>query len=487
MKTPLLALAVALVLALPADAAGDERIALGDVPCTDDAWFWTQDGPRRFAVDRNLMGRGLSIGGRAYQRGIAGHTGFSAVYNLSGLATSFRCLVGVDDEDHPRDRDGQDRAADLDAVVLVDRREVLRTTIRLGAAAIPLSVDLAGAQQLELRGEYGRTGFVRQRIDFVDAEFSVGDPARFLAAAADRQARARAERSMAVEYPDAPGWKLHGIRKEAYRGLANAYRITTPHLELVVAPECGGMICSLSAPGGRNLLSENFDPARAELARGRAADGGGHFNRHQPGRLFVPPEPLLLYGRYTIGFPAEGRIVMRSPESSYLFLRQGYEIAIADDGGSLRIRNIQTNTAPFPQECGIWSITRIDTGATTALRIPAGIPEPPLPPFFEPREHAGMVRSDQGWDEIVLAPEVRRLLEAQAIEWRSFSSRPAIEAHVGGLVFTTALPDGGSRRDRHPVHLYLSKRFIELEFHGETGLVPPGGSVELAETWSLAR
>lgn len=463
-----------------------ESIALGEVPCTDAAWFWTHDGHQQPVIDRNLQGHALSIGGRQYQHGISGHTGFSAVYNLSGLASSFTCLAGIDDEEHPKDPVEVGAAADLDIVVLVDRRERLRRKVRLGEAAIPIAIELTGAQQLELRGEYGKAGFTRQRVDFVDPQLVVDGRERFLAAAAGWRDRVAAERDRRVAYPDPPAWKDVAIRRVAYRGLANAYRITTRHLELIVTPEHGGMISSLSLPGGRNLISENYDPARVDLARGRAPDGGGHFNRHQPNRLFNPPDPILLYGNSTIEFPAEGRIVMRSPESCYLFLRQGYEIAIAADGHGLQVRNIQTNTAPFAQDCGIWSITRIDTAAATAVRIPGEIPDPPLPSVFEPRDLLGMVQAAPGWDELPISPELRRLLEVRSLEWRRFARQHAIAARFGDTTFTTSIAAGGSSRDLHPIHLYLSKRFIELELHGETRSVEPGGSVELTETWNLS-
>lgn len=484
----ILPLAAALLASLCLGAA--ERISLGEVACTDAAYFWTQDGLRQPVLDRNLQGRAIAIGGQTYRRGLAGHTGFSAVYNLSGLATSFTCLVGLDDEDHPQDPAQGDRSADLVVLVLVDRKEVWRRTLRLGEPAVPLAVELTGAQQLELRGEYGKTGFFRQRIVFADPELVVTARDAFLHAADLWRQRAEGERARRLDYPAAPAWTTLDIRKVAYRGLGNAYRIATGKLEVIVAPELGGMIVSLAVPGGPNLLSEAFDPARVNRDRGRAPDGGGHFNRHQPKNQFLPPDPILLYGAYSIEFPAEGRIRLRSPESCYLFLRQAYELSFEPGGRGLHLVNIQENTAPFAQACGIWSITRVKPELATRLRIPAESPDPPRPATFEPRALAGLVRSGGDWNELDLSPALFDRLGGGSIEWQAYARSNRIEVAFGAVVFSKLFgvpaQPGDDLSGFYPTHLYLAKAFIELECHGPTLTLPPGGKVELHEDWTLA-
>ena len=80
-----------------------DKINIDSVPWTDACYFWSMEGKRLSVFNKNLMGNKLSISGVKYNKGIAGHTGFSVVYNLSGEALSFSAIVGVDDEAHPRD------------------------------------------------------------------------------------------------------------------------------------------------------------------------------------------------------------------------------------------------------------------------------------------------------------------------------------------------------------------------------------------------
>ena len=128
-----------------------DKISIDDVPWTDASYFWSAEGKRLPVFNCNLMGNQLSMGGEQYDNGIAGHTPFSVVYQLSGEALIFSAIVGIDDEAHPRDSE-EIKSASVEVQILLDRKIVKQFVIALGQKGVPIKIDLRGKEQLELRG-----------------------------------------------------------------------------------------------------------------------------------------------------------------------------------------------------------------------------------------------------------------------------------------------------------------------------------------------
>ncbi|MBN8217415.1 MAG: NPCBM/NEW2 domain-containing protein [Spirochaetes bacterium] len=466
---------------------GTEAVRLGEVPPTDAADFWTQDGPRPMVVDKNLQGHAIAIAGVTYARGISGHTGFSVVYNLSGLACGFTALAGIEDEDHPKDpKDGG--GADLNVVVLVDRKEVFRRNVRLGEKAIPLAIPLVGAHQIELRGEYGKSGFLRQRIAYADPLLEVSNRDGFLRQAAAWRERVAAGRQGMAGSAEVPPWKKIRIEKIAEGSNRGQFQVATSNLTLRFAPDIGGMILAFGPPGGPNAIHDDFKAPQNVPNRGACPDFGAHFNRFQPRNYFLPADPILLCGRYRVEFPAEGEIILSSPESAYLFLVQRYEIHLDPARPGLRVVNIQKNTAPFPQACGIWSITRVPPKAAREIAVPREAEGDTRKSALSPETHRDLIRRDGGWDRLDTAAALART-GAKGLEWQQQPAVNEIQVRYEGFRFRLQprlLPgDLDLMGDFYPAHFYVCPKFIEVESHGPTKILPPNGEIALEENWEL--
>lgn len=219
------------------------KLSLCDIPWTDAAHSWTWEGRKEPVKNRNLFGAKITIAGKQFEKGIAGHTGFSVVYNLSGEALRFTALAGIDDQAHPRDPETI-KASSVNVVILVDRNNVFNKIVHLHENPVPIDIDLTGKHQLELRGEFG-TGFHKQRIAFVNPELTVLNKRAFLKTAENWQAKVAKEKSTRVAYPAPPEWKNIAIQKIKWNKWQNAYKINNSKLELVLLPELGGRIISL--------------------------------------------------------------------------------------------------------------------------------------------------------------------------------------------------------------------------------------------------
>ncbi len=432
------------------------ELPLSEVPWTDAMLFWTHDGFMPPQFDRNLGGNPIRVGGKEFRRGMAVHTPASIVYHLGGRAERFTARIGIDDEDHPNDVPAAETTAYI--VLLADRREIFRRQVRLGQPPEPLDVRLTGVTHLEVRAETGRD-YPRQRVVFADPALTVREPEAFLAAARESFAQAEIARQHKADYPPPPAWKSFRIERCEAAGFRNAYRISDGVAEAVLLPEFGGRVYSFGLLNGPNLLQGNLPGKEAGFRQwGLAADfGGGHFVRPLPRNYFLPSDPILKHGEYDIAFPAEGTAVMTSAAMPGLLLRAIRLVRL--NKGKLEIENQLVNTAPFPRELGIWSLTRIRPEQLNSILFP----ESAQTTYFS-------------------LPKNNCLdLFGNSMEWLADSPNPAIEAKFR---------DGGAFRIEYgkepgTLHFFHDNRFTELEFHTPLRTVAPCEAVTLREIWQV--
>ncbi|MCK6486814.1 MAG: NPCBM/NEW2 domain-containing protein [Planctomycetes bacterium] len=455
------------------------------MPPTDQAHFWSQAGPRLAAVDANLFGHPIAIGGTVFPRGIAAHSGYSGVWRLAGMALSFSAAVGIEDEAHAQDGPG-DAEADAVFAVLVDRRVVERRTCRVGAPPQAIAVGLAGAQHLELRIEYGRSGFVRQRGAFAAPLLRLaGERPAFLAAAAQAAHAAQEERERpAPAWPVLPAWEGIALRREPFRAFPAALTIDTGACRLVVVPDHGGMVVSCRAGGGGEMIAGagNDAPPRS-LARGLLRDCGGHFVRSKPRNHFTPAEPLLLAGPYQLAFPADGVVELTSRTSPYLLLRQRCTLTLRAGSGAVAVRNTLVNAAPFAQEAGVWSLTRLRTGGLARIVFPVAAERTAVPESF-----AVFIAEVGGSSVLDVAALLAAPLGKGSLELLQWTDGDRVEAAFSdgsrlAVRSRDAEPYQAADRDRPSTHLYLVDAFTEVELHGPVRRLEPGGEAVLSESW----
>ena len=137
---------------LPRHAVWLEQLDLAGV---DQEWGAARRG---LSVD----GHALSIGGRVFKHGVGTHAESEMIVLLSGGATAFRALVGVDDE-----------VGELGTVtfaVWVDGEERYRSDVLHGGDPADLvAVDLTGAQQMMLVVEDGGDNINYDHADWASA------------------------------------------------------------------------------------------------------------------------------------------------------------------------------------------------------------------------------------------------------------------------------------------------------------------------------
>lgn len=460
---------------------GAEEIGLDTLPWTDAAYSWTPDGPALPQINRNLSGKGpIRIGGKTFSRGICGHTGFSIVYRLDRTADSFSAWFGIDEEQHPKDRPEK---TDVRFIILTDHRKVVDRTLPLGAKAEKAEIDLRGVHQLELRGEYG-CGFRLQRVAWAEAVFRTRTPEKLRAAL--KRNRLEHERKLAFipEYPSAPDWKNKQIRKVRWNGFENAWRIEWSSFEALLLPEYGGRIMEFRKKGGENLLKTTVFPGPERLLRGKTPDrSGGHFMRFHPSPAFYPNDPLLKHAPYTIAFPAEGEIVMTSPESTLFRIIFEYRLKLEPDG--LSVENRIINKAPYRRELGIWSITRLETSSLARLLLPPERRNPPAKLLLEQRGNLlNLIRTPERMILDLSTNPPERFSFAQL---RCWSDPPEIrtEGRNGTRMRIRYQTPAEDLNGEYPVHIFINSALTEEESHSQTLPREAGEALSFREHWSI--
>lgn len=430
---------------------GGAELSLAELPATAERAFWTWDGTRFPLRGRNLSGGPIRIGRTEYAAGLCGHTPFSCVYRTDARAEAFSAEIGVEATDHARDPilPGDPPPA-VTFRFFADFREVRRVRRLLGQPPEPVRIDLRGVRHFEIRAQAsgGRTSH-RCRTALGNPVFSTEDPDALRRALAG----AAAGIGEAPIFPPAPRWRGSTPEKIRFAGYAaGAYRFRTGQYELVLAPECAGRMLWFSRPGGPNLLAPELPVPRKEaLIPGGYPDfATGRFLRILPDDQLIPGDPVLETAPFSIDFPEENLVVMRSAESRVHEVSFEYRCRLLPDG--VAVTGIIRNLSSFPRSLGCWSLARADARKLRSVEIPgrAAILPETIPP--------------EGYETGASAP-----------------------------ARMTALFDTGERltitgpEEKCAVKLYRTGRFVELELLGECVSVPPGGTVRLRERWTLRR
>ncbi|MPM61548.1 hypothetical protein SDC9_108408 [bioreactor metagenome] len=472
-------------LALALSSAGGVEVALETVPWTASCYYRTPGGfpeetPRLPTVNSALNGGPISLNGRKYTQGVGGWIGGNMVYRLDGEAERFTARIGIDDSSVPASGSGSPVLPAAEIIVIVNRKIVLQQKIRYGEI-LPVELDLQGAQlfQVWFRGVHGAPGGF---IGIVDAAFDAARPETLVARLRHAAGEFRASLAEKPDYPPAPAWEKVRIEKIRWGEFADAYRISNGKIELVVAPEFGGRIMSFSLPGGKNLLMENRPHCRREMLRQGSSGNfaGGHFMRFRPVHTWLPLDVVLEHAPYSIEFPSEGTVLLRSRPSSWFQLRYEYEITVEPGKRECRVTDRIVNLAPYPQTLSIWSITRLERDGMVRLLLPPV--DRRRPAAFELRENdfnVGETGAEFTFGALGGVAEFRYFPVNNRIEYRIFrQDAPEFKIRYDGK---GAFPDNG----HFPLHVY-SAGFCEVESHGAKKRLNPGEYAEYAALWEIS-
>ena len=114
-----------------------------------------------YKTDRNVTGGQLRCGGRLYLKGLGVHSAARLSYQLDRPWSRFQAEVGIDDSTGGRGSVG--------FRVFVDgKQKYASPPIRGGMPPQAISIDLAGAKQLDLVVDYGEAGDVMDHADWLE-------------------------------------------------------------------------------------------------------------------------------------------------------------------------------------------------------------------------------------------------------------------------------------------------------------------------------
>ncbi|MBI5706495.1 MAG: NPCBM/NEW2 domain-containing protein [Armatimonadetes bacterium] len=116
-------------------------------------------------VGRSIEDKPLTVGGKVYTAGIGTHAASRLRLRLDGKATSFRCLIGVDDETQGR---GSIRVrVYLDGKVAFDSG-----TLKGGAPPAQVDLKLGGVKDFILVASGANDGIDYDHVDFIEPTFT---------------------------------------------------------------------------------------------------------------------------------------------------------------------------------------------------------------------------------------------------------------------------------------------------------------------------
>ncbi|HEY7315210.1 MAG TPA: NPCBM/NEW2 domain-containing protein [Gemmataceae bacterium] len=114
-----------------------------------------------YALNANVAGHDLRLGGSTYDKGVSLHSHSRLSYRAGGAYRRFEALVGLDERDG---REGSVRVRVLaDGEALVDRELTRRD------GAVPIAVKIEGVRELTLEVDFGAGADVQDVVNWVDA------------------------------------------------------------------------------------------------------------------------------------------------------------------------------------------------------------------------------------------------------------------------------------------------------------------------------
>jgi hypothetical protein len=170
-------------------------------------------------------------------------------------------------------------------------------------------------------------------------------------------------------------------------------------------------------------------------------------------------------------------VVLRSAVSRVSLTASEYRFELPPGADRLTIVNTVVNRAPFPQELGVWSLTRADRKGARRICLPgvhtlaaplrlSGKPELLAPEILpEGLSCTPALPGCEGFAELVTSsPEMELSLEFGTGEWLHISYE---------------------REKTELLQLYLTGTLLELEGIGGTRPTPSGGRISLTEVWRI--
>src|ERR1700722_1149785 len=167
------------------------------------------------------------------------------------------------------------------------------------------------------------------------------------------------------------------VERVAYRGFADAVRITNGALEAIVVPSIGGRLMGVGAVGGANVLWEN--PTVPISQAGQSGNWGGEKSWPWPQNEWAeragqgwPPPPASDQYSYQCQIEPDGVRLISQKLSGY-DVQIVREFRMAPDGAELREEISFAAAGPAAGEApaGVWSIAEVPVTKNIFVRQPS--------------------------------------------------------------------------------------------------------------------
>ncbi|MWV57788.1 DUF4380 domain-containing protein [Rathayibacter sp. VKM Ac-2754] len=294
--------------------------------------------------------------------------------------------------------------------------------------------------------------------------------------------------------------------------------VSTPDLELVFAPTCGGRLLSLVV-GGHELLWQNPELVSSALtpvapvAEWPAGTGGmstwanlggsktwpAPQGWSGPDEWAGPPDPVLDSGAWASEWTVDEssvEVVLTSPDDPRSGLRVTRRFTIPAVGSSFGERVTFENVSATERRWAIWEVCQVATAPGGGVVVP----HEGEPVELDLGSYEGAVSSSLEGRDVVLPLGTgvakrgypRASGSVQYRESSGASLRLATEPAAEG-----EWPDGGSKVEvwlQRPTDapidslegLHPTAHLVELEVLGPLTALPPGGSCDLEIAWSAS-
>ncbi len=276
------------------------------------------------------------------------------------------------------------------------------------------------------------------------------------------------------------------IRKIAYQGWPNCYRLANRQVELIASSDVGPRILRFGFVGERNELKEY--PEQAGLSGGSEwRIYGGHRLWHAPeqaGRTAQPDNDPL-----EVEVLGETLRLTQSIEPA-TGIRKQLEITLEGDAPRARVAHRLTNTTLWAVELSVWALTVMEVGGTCILPLPPrGTHDEYLAPTSRLALWAYTDLSDPRWRlgrRFLLLRQDPQRAEAQKIGlsapdgWIAYANRGHLMVKRAAFQPGAAYPDLGCS-----LEAYTDAGMLEMETLGPLVRLEPGASAEHVEVWSL--
>ncbi len=278
------------------------------------------------------------------------------------------------------------------------------------------------------------------------------------------------------------------IEKVSYQGWPNCYRISNGEVELIVTADVGPRIMRYGFAGERNFFKE-YPEMLGRSGETQWMIRGGH-------RLWRAPEDATLtyaLDNEPVKIEVKGSVLVATqPVEKLTGIEKQIAVQLAETGTAVQVVHRMRNTLRRAAEFAPWALTVMAPGGVAITGFPPRgrhpdvlLPTNPLvmwayTDFSDPRWRFTKKYLILRQDPQAKEPQKAGLFHPDT--WGAYL--------IGTDLFVKRSKADASRR--YPdfgcsFEMFTNREMLELETLGPLAQVPPGGTIEHVEQWSLHR